>query len=118
MNIALRLRLVVVGLALAGVTVPTLAQPVLASPQGVVGLASSASVEVARDLLQITFSTTREGADANAVQSQLKQAIDAALAEARKAARPGQVDVQTGRSRSGRATARRAASPAGRARRS
>ena len=30
------------------------------------------------------------------MQSQLKQAFDAALAEARKAVRPGQVDVQTG----------------------
>jgi len=96
MNIALRLRLLVLAFALAGVTIPAFAQAVLAPPQGVVGLASSASVEVARDLLQITFSTTREGPDANAVQSQLKQAIDAALAEARKAARPGQVDVQTG----------------------
>jgi predicted secreted protein len=30
------------------------------------------------------------------VQAQLKQALDAALAEAKKVARPGQVDVQTG----------------------
>ena len=30
------------------------------------------------------------------MQAQLKQALDAALAEARKAARPGQLDVQTG----------------------
>jgi predicted secreted protein len=65
-------------------------------PQGVVSLSSSASLEVARDLLSITFSTTREGPDAAAVQSQLKQALDAALAEAKKAARPGQVEVQTG----------------------
>jgi predicted secreted protein len=65
-------------------------------PQGVLSLTASASVEVTKDLLAITFSTTREGADANAVQAQLKQALDAALAEAKKAARPGQVDVQTG----------------------
>ena len=65
-------------------------------PQGVLSLTASASVEVAKDLLSITFSTTKEGADANAVQAQLKQALDAALAEAKKAARPGQVDVQTG----------------------
>ena len=31
-----------------------------------------------------------------AVQSALKRALDAALAEARKAAKPGLVDVQTG----------------------
>jgi predicted secreted protein len=67
-----------------------------APPHGAVGLSASASVEVPRDLLSITFSTTREGPDAAAVQSQLKQALDAALAEARKAVRPGQLDVQTG----------------------
>ena len=65
-------------------------------PQGVLGLTANANVEVAKDLLAVTFSTTREGTDANTVQAQLKQALDAALAEAKKAARPGQVDVQTG----------------------
>jgi predicted secreted protein len=64
--------------------------------QGVVNLTSSASIEVVRDLLSVTFNTTREGSDAAVVQSQLKQALDAALTEARKAARPGQLDVQTG----------------------
>lgn len=64
--------------------------------QGVVSLQSSASVEVTKDLLNITMNTSRDGADANTVQSQLKQALDAALAEAKKAARPGQVDVRTG----------------------
>ena len=66
------------------------------TPQGVVSLSSSATLEVTRDLLNITFNTTREGADAASVQAQLKQALDAALAEARKVAKPGQVDVQTG----------------------
>jgi len=64
--------------------------------QGVLGLTAQVSVEVTRDLLSITFSTSREGSDANNVQAQLKQALDVALAEARKSARPGQVDVQTG----------------------
>jgi predicted secreted protein len=72
------------------------AAQLLPPPQGVLGLAASASVEVARDVLQVTFSTTRDGPDANAVQAQLKQALDAALAEARKVARPGELDVQTG----------------------
>jgi predicted secreted protein len=66
------------------------------APQGVVSLSSSASIEVTKDLLNITFNTTREGLDAATVQSQLKQALDAALAEAKKVARPGQLDVQTG----------------------
>ena len=65
-------------------------------PLGVLGLSANASVEVAKDVLVVTFSTTREGSDANGVQAQLKQALDAALAEAKKAARPGQLDVQTG----------------------
>ncbi len=65
-------------------------------PQGVVSLSSSASVEITKDLLSVTFNTTREGLDAASVQSQLKQALDAALIEAKKAARPGQVEVQTG----------------------
>jgi predicted secreted protein len=59
-------------------------------------LSATATAEVTMDLLGITFSTTREGADAAGVQSQLKQALDAALAEARRVAKPGQVDVRTG----------------------
>ena len=64
--------------------------------QGVVSLSASASVEVTKDLLNVVLSTTREGQDATSVQTQLKQALDAALAEARKVARPGQLEVQTG----------------------
>ena len=67
-----------------------------APPQGVVSLSSSASIEVTKDLLSVSFNTTREGTDAATVQAQLKQALDAALAEAKKVARPGQLDVQTG----------------------
>ncbi|UXH79976.1 SIMPL domain-containing protein [Roseateles amylovorans] len=59
-------------------------------------LTASASTEVTRDLLMLSFSTTREGKEAAAVQSELKQALDAALAEARKVAKPGQVEVQAG----------------------
>ena len=65
-------------------------------PLGVVNLVASASVEVAKDLLTVALSTTREGPDASVVQAQLKLALDTALVEARKAARPGQVEVQTG----------------------
>ncbi len=66
------------------------------APLGVLGLSANASVEVVKDLLAVTFSTSREGTDANAVQAQLKQALDAALAEAKKAARSGQVEARTG----------------------
>ncbi len=66
------------------------------APQGVVNLSASATTEVARDTMTVTLSATRDGADASAVQTALKQALDTALAEAKKAARPGQVEVQTG----------------------
>lgn len=64
--------------------------------QNVIQLAASGSVEVQQDLLTISMSTTREGADATVVQTQLKTALDNALNEAKKAVQPGQVDLRTG----------------------
>lgn len=93
MSTTVRIRLLALGLASAPLWVAA-AEP--AQPQGVVGLSASASTEVTKDLLNVAFSTTKEGQDAAAVQAQLKQALDAALAEAKKAARPGQLEVQTG----------------------
>lgn len=69
---------------------------VLAPPQNVLQLSAAGTVEVQQDLLVLNLSTTREGADATAVQNQLKAALDAALAEARKTAQPGQMDLRTG----------------------
>jgi predicted secreted protein len=66
------------------------------TPRERLSLSASASAEVTRDVLGISFSTTRDGPEAAAVQAALKQALDAALNEARKVAKPGQVDVQTG----------------------
>ena len=94
MKSSIRVGASLVCLLLCAWSTPTLAQ--VGAPLGVLGLTASASVEVTKDLLSVTLSTTKEGSDANAVQAQLKQALDAALAEAKKAARPGQVDVQTG----------------------
>lgn len=89
-----------IGAALSAPTTfaaPTAAEMASAlTPQGVVSLSSSATLEVTKDLLSIAFNTTRDGADAGVVQSQLKQALDAALVEAKKVARPGQLEVQTG----------------------
>ena len=79
----------------AALAAPAFAQTP-APVQNVVTLSASATLEVPKDTLSIALSTTREGTDANAVQAQLKQALEAALAEARKAAKPGQVEVQTG----------------------
>jgi len=66
------------------------------APQNVINLSAEASREVPQDLIAITLAATREGADAAAMQGQLRQVLDAALAEARKAARPGAVEVRTG----------------------
>jgi predicted secreted protein len=85
----------VLALTAALVTTGAAAQT-LPPPAGVLNLTTSASVEVTKDVLTIVFSTTRDGADAQAVQSALKQALDAALAEAKRIARPGQAEVQTG----------------------
>ena len=68
----------------------------IAPPQNVLQLTASGSVEVQQDMLSMTLTTTRDATDAATVQSQLKAAVDAALAEARKNAQPGQLDVQTG----------------------
>jgi predicted secreted protein len=68
----------------------------LPPPQNVLQLSAAGTVDVTQDLLVVSLTTTREGTDANTVQSQLKIALDAALAEARKSAQPGQLEVRTG----------------------
>lgn len=92
----MRSRAIVAALTATSALLAAPAHAETAQPQGVVSLSASATVEVTKDLLSVVLSTSKEGQDAAAVQSQLKQALDAALAEARKVARPGQIDVQTG----------------------
>jgi len=66
-------------------------------PEGVVSLNSSATVQVPNDWINVQFSTTKEGADAAAVQAALKEALGAALTQARQVAKPdGHVEVQGG----------------------
>lgn len=65
-------------------------------PQNVLQLSANGTVEVQQDLLVLSLNTTREGPDAATVQNQLKVLLDAALAEAKKSAQPGQMDVRTG----------------------
>ena len=65
-------------------------------PVNVAQLSANGTVEVQQDLLMIAMNTTAIGADANGVQTQLKQALDAALAIARPAVLPGQLDLRTG----------------------
>jgi len=77
-----------------------LASPLVRADPAVVAnqlsLSASATAEVTNDVLVITFSTQREGADPASLQAHLTQALNSALAEARKVARPGQVDISTG----------------------
>ncbi|MFT3779770.1 MAG: SIMPL domain-containing protein [Ottowia sp.] len=73
------------------------AQPAaIAPPRNVLQLSASGQVEVRQDLLTLTLAATREGADAAGVQAELREAVDAALAEARKTAQPQQMDVRSG----------------------
>lgn len=65
-------------------------------PQDQMSLSATATIELTMDVLSVTLAAVREGVDAGTVQSQLKQAVDAALAEARREARPGQLEVQSG----------------------
>jgi predicted secreted protein len=61
-----------------------------------ISFASSASIEVPKDVLSVTLQATREGPDAAVVQAALKQLLDGALAEARRAAQPGLLELRTG----------------------
>lgn len=67
-----------------------------APPQNVVQLSANGTVEVQQDWLTLTMNTTKEAPDAATVQNQLKVALDSALAEAKKAAQTGQLEVRTG----------------------
>ena len=80
------------GSLFAQITLPYDATPL----QNVAQLSASGTVEVQQDLLSISMNTTVSGADANTVQTQLKQALDTALAQAKQSAVPGQMDVRTG----------------------
>lgn len=93
----MRTRTTLAGLALAAATMALPAQTITtAPPQNVLQLQASGTVEVQQDLLMLNLTTAREGADPTVVQNQLKTALDTALAEARKSAQPGQLDVRTG----------------------
>lgn len=64
--------------------------------RNLLSLSNTATLEVTQDLLNVTLQAVKDGASAAEVQTQLKQLLDAGLAEARKAAQPGAMDVRTG----------------------
>jgi predicted secreted protein len=82
-------------LALLGASAAAHAQ-MTPPPANVVQLSASGFKEVQQDWLSMSLNTTKEGPDAVTVQNQLKVALDAALAVAKVAAQPQQLDVRTG----------------------
>ena len=73
-----------------------LAAMTIAPPQNVLQLSATGQSEVQQDWLTLTLSTQAEGADAASVQATLRQALDAALAQVKSTAQPGQMDVRSG----------------------
>ena len=93
--------LALVSACVLATTLPSLANAqapaVQKEPEGVVSLNSSATVQVPNDWITVQFSTTKEGVDANAVQAGLKEALAAAMGQARQVAKAdGHVEVQGG----------------------
>ena len=78
----MKTRTIWAGCALAAAAAALPAQT-LPPPQNVLQLQASGTQEVQQDLLQMNLTTARDGTDPAAVQTQLKTALDAALAEAR-----------------------------------
>jgi predicted secreted protein len=73
------------------------AQTVAAERRNAVSFTATATQELTQDLLSVTLQANKEGAQAAEVQAALKQQLDAALADARKAVQPnGALDVRTG----------------------
>lgn len=70
--------------------------PMMAPPQNVVQLSATAALDVRQDLLTLTLAATREGPEPGAVQTELKQALDAALASVKQDAAPPAMEVRTG----------------------
>lgn len=83
-------------MALSGLAVAAQAQSPAVPQRNVVSLSATASQDINQDLLAVTLNVTREGNQAAEVQGQLKQVLEAALADARKSAVPQGMDVRTG----------------------
>lgn len=69
---------------------------VAAEPRNVVQLSAAGMVQVEQDMLTITLMANKDAPTLAAAQTQLKQALDEALAQAKAGAQPGQMDVSTG----------------------
>jgi predicted secreted protein len=67
-----------------------------AEPRNIVQLSATGSVEAQQDWLTLTLSTTREGSEPAAVQSQLRQTLDTALSAVKATAEAGSMEVRSG----------------------
>lgn len=72
------------------------AQTMMTERRNVVSFSTTAQEEVTQDLLVITLQANKEGSVAAEVQASLKQQLEIALVEARKAAVPEGMEVRTG----------------------
>ena len=68
----------------------------IASISNIVHLQASGSVEVPPDWLSFVLTSTVQDKNPQALQRQLKTALDSALLEARKAEHPGDLELRTG----------------------
>ncbi|MFM2346794.1 MAG: hypothetical protein RL654_1547 [Pseudomonadota bacterium] len=82
-------------LLLGTVTAQAQTPPLAVTPAHQLSLSASAQTEVARDQLAVMLQVTREGSDAAQVQTALKQVLDTALNEARRATDGQQMTVRT-----------------------
>ncbi len=90
-----RLRLVAPLLGLVCAAPLALATGSGAPPAHQLSFSASASLEVTHDVLTVSLQAMRDGSDATVVQNALKQVLDTALQEARKAADPAAMAVRT-----------------------
>jgi len=93
---ACALSLVFAAVGSAAVSAQGVVSTVPAPPAHVMSLSATATLEVPMDVLAVTLSATKEAPDAGSAQTQLTQALEAALAVARPLARPGLLEVRTG----------------------
>jgi len=70
--------------------------PAAPEPRNIVQLSATGSVEAQQDWLTLTLSTTREGSEPAAVQSQLRQTLDTSLAAVKATAETGSMEVRSG----------------------
>ena len=98
MNALLRLfPLSFLSLGLAAAAQPAApATMTIAPPLNVLHLSAASQVETPQDLLTLSLSTTRQGAEAAGVQAALRQAVEQALTEAKKSVQAGQMDARSG----------------------